>query len=106
MLQLEALRFIEAERPTMKKIAEYLHIKAPSATSLVNNLVKNSYVKREEDRSDRRVVLMKITNAGRTYLKDGYDRMTENTKQVLMKLKKNQIDNFIQIMEEIKNAYK
>jgi DNA-binding MarR family transcriptional regulator len=106
MLRVEVIRLIEIEEPTMKRIAEYLHIKAPSATSLVNGLVQIGYVKRISDPNDRRMVQMKITDKGREYLKDGMKHMTEKIKEVLSKLKKDQIDNFIKIMEDINNAYK
>ena len=106
MLKLEAIRLIEVEKPTMKRIAEYLNIKAPSATSLINGLVKVKDVKRITNPNDRRVVQMIVTDKGKKFLKNGLKQMTEKAKEILLKLKQDQIDNFIQIMEEIKNAYK
>lgn len=106
MLRIEVVQLIEAERPTMKRIAEYLHIKAPSATSLVNGLVKAGYIKRMTGEKDRRMVKMIITNKGKDFLKDGLKQMTEKLKDVLLKLDQKQIDNFIKMMEEINNVYK
>jgi len=106
MLRVEVIRLIELEEPTMKRIAEYLNIKAPSATSLVNGLVHTGYIKRISSPDDRRMVKMKITDKGREYLKDGMKHMTEKIKEVLSKLKQEKIDNFIKIMEDINNAYK
>lgn len=106
MLKLEAIGLIENEEPTMKRIAEHLHIKAPSATSLINGLAKSGYIKRISDPNDRRTVKMKITDDGKIFIKDGHKQMTEKLKEVLSKLKKEQIDNFIKIMEEINNTYK
>jgi len=106
MLKIEAIRLIEKEKPTMKRIAEYLHIKAPSATSLINGLVKMEYVKRVADPNDRRVVQMIVTDKGKNFFKKGVEQMNEKLKEVLLKLKQDQLDNFIQIMEEIKKAYK
>lgn len=106
MLKLEAIRLIEVEKPTMKRIAEYLNIKAPSATSLINGLVKVKDVKRITNPNDRRVVQMIVTDKGKKFLKNGLKQMTEKAKEILLKLKQDQIDNLIQIMEEIKNAYK
>ncbi len=106
MLKIEAIRLIEAEKPTMKRIAEYLHIKAPSATSLVGGLVKMDYVKRISDPNDRRIVQMIITDKGKIFFEKSVNHMNEKLKEVLLKLKQDQVDNFIQIMEEIKKAYK
>lgn len=105
MLQIEALRLIEMETPTMKRVAEFLKIKAPSATSLVNGLVRKNFVKRVRDETDHRIVKLKILSDGHKYMKEGIDQMTEKIKQVLLKLSQEKIDNFIQIMEEIKTAY-
>lgn len=106
MLRIEVVQLIETEKPTMKRIAEYLHIKAPSATSLINGLVKAGYIKRMTDPNDRRMVQMVITDRGKDFLKDGIKQMTEKLKEVLSKLKREQVNNFIQIMEEINNSYK
>lgn len=106
MLRIEVVQLIEAEKPTMKRIAEYLHIKAPSATSLVNGLVKAGYVKRTTDKKDRRIVQTTITDRGKIFLKDGLRQMTEKLKEVLLRLEQKQIDNFIKMMEEINNVYK
>lgn len=106
MLKIEAIRLIKAEKPTMKRIAEYLHIKAPSATSLINGLVRVGYVKRVSDPKDRRLVQMIVTDKGTKFFKDGLKQMNEKVKEVLLKLKQDHIDNFIKIMEEINSAYK
>jgi DNA-binding MarR family transcriptional regulator len=105
MLRVEAIHLIEKEEPTMKRVAEYLHIKAPSATSLIDGLVQVGYIKRVADSKDRRMVQLKITDKGKEYLKDGMRQMSEKIKEVLLKLKKDQIDNFIKIMEDINEAY-
>jgi len=106
MLRIEVLRLIEKEEPTMKRIAEYLKIKAPSATSLINGLVHIGYIMRISDPDDRRMIKMRITDKGREYLRDGMKNMAEKIKEVLSKLKQDKIDNFIKIMEDINNAYK
>jgi len=106
MLRIEVIQLIKDEQPTMKRIAEYLHVKAPSATSLINSLVKAGYIKRIKDSHDRRMIQMRITEKGDQFLKDGLKQMTKKLKEVLLKLRQEQIDNFIQIIEEINNTYK
>jgi DNA-binding MarR family transcriptional regulator len=106
MLRIEVVQLIKDEEPTMKRIAEYLHVKAPSATSLINGLVKVGYIKRIQDQHDRRIIKMRITETGEQFLEDGLRQMTEKLKVVLLKLKKEQIDSFIQIMLDINNIYK
>ncbi len=60
--QLEVLRFIVAQKhPTMKDIAEHLHITAPSATALVDHLYARKLVTRKTDPKDRRGVRISPT---------------------------------------------
>lgn len=106
MLRVEVIQFIRDEKPTMKRIAEYLHVRASSATSLINNLVKAGYIKRTTDPNDRRMVQIIITKKGEKFLEDGLKQMTEKLKVVLLKLDKDKIDNFVQIMLDINSIYK
>jgi DNA-binding MarR family transcriptional regulator len=105
ILQIETLGFIESEQPTMKAIADYLHIKAPSATSLVNGMVKSGYVKRIPDPADRRAVKMTITARGKSFHKAGHTQIVNHMKDTFSRLKKNQISNFIKSLEDIKQSY-
>jgi DNA-binding MarR family transcriptional regulator len=60
--QVEVLRFVHEEgSPTMRAIASYLHIAAPSATALVNQLVDGGYLRRVSDEHDRRQVRLSLT---------------------------------------------
>ncbi len=68
MQQLEALRFVaEREQPTMRELASYLMVKAPTATSLAADLVKARLVARGSS-GDRRLVRLKLTQGGKKAL--------------------------------------
>ena len=54
--QLEVMRYVGCEgNPTMKEIAEHLSIKPPSVTTIIDTLCKKQFLKREFDKSDKRV---------------------------------------------------
>jgi DNA-binding MarR family transcriptional regulator len=62
LLQIETLIFIlKNQRPTMKDIATYLNISAPSATALVEHLSNKKLIKRKMDSKDRRTVHIFLT---------------------------------------------
>ncbi len=64
--QCEILAFVSSERsPTMHDIARHFNITAPSATSLVEGLVRSSYLKRVRDARDRRAVRVILTAVGK-----------------------------------------
>lgn len=60
--QLQVIQFVsENENPTMKDIAIALNITPPSATSTVESLCENGFLKREVDASDRRIIRVVVT---------------------------------------------
>ena len=74
MPQIRTLYFLSREPQRMKDISDHLMRGMPSATSMIDRLVKKGYVERVPDPSDRRVVLCRITDSGREML-DRFSRM-------------------------------
>jgi len=91
-LQRETLRFInENEGVVMKDIAKYLQIKPPSATSIINNLVKVGLIRRQLDCHDRRIVRLFITKKGDNFFHQGIAHMNKRLSKLSMSEKKNLI---------------
>ena len=61
----------EHNNPSMKDIADMLRIAGPSATVMIDRLVENGELVRMEDKDDRRMVRIGITDAGKKILKSG-----------------------------------
>ena len=74
MPQVRTLYFLSRGPQRMKDISDHLMRGMPSATSMIDRLVKKGYVERVPDPSDRRVVLCRITDPGREML-DRFSRM-------------------------------
>ena len=74
MPQIRTLYFLSRGTQRMKDISDHLMRGMPSATSMIDRLVKKGYVERVPDPSDRRVVLCRITDPGREML-DRFSRM-------------------------------
>src|ERR1035437_1054093 len=62
---------MEKGNPSMKDVADMLRIASPSATVIVDRLVENGELVRIEDKEDRRVVRIGITESGKKILKTG-----------------------------------
>jgi DNA-binding MarR family transcriptional regulator len=63
--QLHALFHMGKHAVTMGELAEEMNITLPSATSLVDRLVKSGWVERQPDADDRRIIRLSVTEAGR-----------------------------------------
>ena len=78
--QLETLQFVsEHDSPTMRDLAAYLKVKAPSATSLINELVRARMISRHGDPNDRRQVRLAITQKGEKEL----TRISQKKRQII-----------------------
>jgi DNA-binding MarR family transcriptional regulator len=70
-LHIHAL-FLVAEKPgtTMKEFATGMHVTSPSATSMVNRLVRLKWVKRGHDKVNRKLVRLQLTQEGKRVLRE------------------------------------
>ena len=64
MPQTRALSHLRDGPRRMREIATFLGVGMPSATSMVDRLVKKGLVERQEDSADRRVVACRLTADG------------------------------------------
>jgi DNA-binding MarR family transcriptional regulator len=103
-MQMETLRYIKENKPLMKDIAEYLSVAPPSATSLINYLAEEKWVKRIHDENDRRIVRMDITSFGEKKLRQGMAIVADRMKKVLSSLNTSEKENLIKILEKISKA--
>lgn len=78
--QFMVLEFLYKEkRAMMSKIAEILSVTAPAATGIVDNLVRDGYIKREYNQDNRRIILIKLTSKGKNLI----ERITEQRKALI-----------------------
>jgi len=98
LFQLITLRFIRCERPTMKEIAEYLGITAPSATSLVNTLIRDGMVGRKAETGDRRKVRIVITAKGTVHMNKEMEYASRKIRKSLEILTRKEQDELEQIL--------
>jgi len=52
----------------MSKIAENMNISMSTANGIVERLVKNDYLNRSRSESDRRIVVIQLSNKGKTFV--------------------------------------
>ena len=70
ILQMHALIFLHHnESVSMSDIASHFKIELPSATSLVEKLHKKDLIVRSEDKNDRRLVVISLSEEGKKLVK-------------------------------------
>lgn len=101
-LHLATLRFIDDKNsPLMRDIAAYLRIAPPSATSLVNTLVKQGEVRRVTDKNNRRVVRVEVTGKGKKTLADSKERKHEFIEGIIRNLSERERTELQKILQKI-----
>ncbi len=101
-LHMHTLHYVEENgSANMKEIANFLHISPPSATSVVNSLVKRGFIIRIGDESDRRAIRLQITETGRKLLHDSFKRMTGIIEKHINQLSESEKESFLSILHKI-----
>jgi DNA-binding MarR family transcriptional regulator len=68
-------------RSTVSQLAERMTVKPSAITAMIDRLIKLTYVTRERDEQDRRVVFIQLSDAGKQILQEA----SEKRKQILCK---------------------
>ena len=101
-LHIGTLRYIaEKKKPLMHEVAQFLRVSPPSATSIVNTLVKQGEVRRVEDKNDRRTVRLEITARGQKTLDDSAWRKHGLIQDAIQGLNEHERMEFKNILEKI-----
>lgn len=105
-LQLHALFLIsEQEGLTMKELAKLLHVSSPSATSLVNRLVRTDWVHREHDETNRKLVRLRLTPAGKKVLREKHEQRRQILREVFSFLSKAEQEQLARIHEKLGKSF-
>ncbi|MCX6719981.1 MAG: MarR family transcriptional regulator [Candidatus Staskawiczbacteria bacterium] len=100
--EIEVLKFVKKNKnTTMRAVADYLYIKPPSATSVIENLVKKGILKRVLNKGDRRVVYVLLTPKGLKLLQKKYKSIHKAIGKIFEKLNEKDKKNLIKIFEKI-----
>lgn len=71
LIHLHVLTVLEADGPlSMRRLAEALDVSVASTTGIIDRMADRGLVERHADASDRRVVLVHATDAGRAVFRD------------------------------------
>ncbi|HYM83727.1 MAG TPA: MarR family transcriptional regulator [Candidatus Dormibacteraeota bacterium] len=96
LIHLHVLSTLEADGPTsMSHLAETLDVSVASATGIVDRMERRGLVARRHDTSDRRVVLVELTSAGREVFRDLPARRREHLARLLSELSDDELGAFL-----------
>ena len=105
MTQLHVLNLLDRHgEMAMSRLADMLDVSMSAATGLVDRVEEHGYVERIRVPSDRRVVLARITDAGRQLLDDIDSVQTEILDRILDGLDETQLTRLAAAMVDLRTA--
>ncbi len=101
-LRAATLRFIrDADGPTMREIAGFLRIQAPTATAVASGLIRAGLARRASGTADRRIVRLRLTPSGRRELSRLERHVSESLLAILDGLDREDRGQLRRILEKI-----
>ncbi len=102
MLQLQALAFVgQRDSCSMSDLAGEFVVGLPSATALVDRLVRAELLSRAEDPNDRRVTRVRLTAAGRERLRGLRERQVRELRAVLARIPPDDREALVRVMRHL-----
>lgn len=102
VLQIQTLMFIHKNnKTTMSAIAENFQIELPSATSLITKLSDQKLVTRLDDPNDRRLVLITLTEEGKSLLERAMRERRRKLENILSYLSSQEKVQLTHILETL-----
>lgn len=99
-----ALLFLDKRHEvTMTELVEYINSPMSTATGIVDRLVRNGYVKRDRGETDRRIVILKLTEEGNRFIKNLKDIISQYLDMVLNDLTEEEKEFLAHIVIKIVN---
>ena len=102
--QSKILMFIyKNKKVTSNDIGKWIHTNKSSLSKVLNNLEKNKYITREEDKNDTRKKIVKLTIKGEKIVKILEDDAYEVSKLLMINIKKEEYNTFKMVLEKVES---
>lgn len=87
----------------LKTLSKERSISPPTATGLIDRLVRAGYVKRESDPEDRRVVLVSLTRSGKRVIENFLETIRDRWRNILIHLSPEERAQYLNILRKLVN---
>ena len=85
----------------ISKLATLMEISNPAVSQKINVLEEKGYVERYSTKNDRRVVYVKLTEAGKKILERENERLMNSMKIIFDKMGEEDTEKFIELMSKL-----
>ncbi len=90
---------------TMNELSEKMNLNTSTMTRIISNLVRDGYVQRLKDESDRRIVITKLTEEGLKAAKNLDESIMNYYRKIIENLPEGQIEEVLRSVELLIEAF-
>lgn len=106
MLQVQTLKTIKENSPiTASELASRLQMSPSALTQMTDRLIKSKFISRKNDKNDRRLILLSLTNDGEQHLVSILKRMEQKANQILDPISAKDLETVVTIFEDFLQKY-
>ncbi len=106
MLQVQTLKTIkENSSITASELASRLQMSPSALTQMTDRLIKSKFISRKNDKNDRRLILLSLTNDGEQHLASILKRMEQKANQILDPISAKDLETVVTIFEDFLQKY-
>jgi DNA-binding MarR family transcriptional regulator len=86
---------------TIKGLSEALQVSAPSASAMVERLVEMGMLMREQSQTDRREVIVRVTDSGRRALDEMESTILSTLSTLMSKLTRKEVEQWCRVYQRL-----
>lgn len=90
---------------TMNELSERMNLNTSTMTRIINNLVRDGYIQRLRDESDRRIVIVALTEEGISEAERLEESIMGYYRRIVSNLPNGQVEDVLQSVQLLINAF-
>jgi MarR family transcriptional regulator, organic hydroperoxide resistance regulator len=83
------------------ELSERLFLSTPRVASALNSLSKKGFIERQRDENDKRIVIVTITETGKSFVMEEHEEAISMLEKTLQKLGEKDAKEFVRILKRI-----
>ncbi|BCN31036.1 MarR family winged helix-turn-helix transcriptional regulator [Anaeromicropila herbilytica] len=99
------LELYRCESLTMNELSDKMNLNSSTMTRILDNLVRDKYISRNKDQSDRRVVIVSLTDAGQEVAKKLDTTVKAYYKKVIANIPEGQVEEVLKSVNILQKAF-
>jgi len=90
---------------TMNELSEKMNLNSSTMTRILDNLVRDKYISRDRDKSDKRIVIVNLTETGKDIAKELDTTVKEYYKNIIANIPQGQVEEVLRSVNILQNAF-